>query len=200
MTNIQAVSKERQIFFDKLIENEEQFFIKLSESLDGSYSSKQTRKIYTIATQLFHRLWWNDSRNRDKRYKNSLAGKSYKDLLVCYEFLNNFPKCLIGTKELLENKIKLLIHEICQRSEINEDKELKDFKEEITECLEKEYPTIDSLIVKIEKIKHCSNSSSDKRLDKKLLKQQSIQLIIFPIIWSNLIREFLNNPFSFIKF
>ena len=189
-------------FFEETEEDRGLFFAGLTNNLKEKgllVPYRMVPKIYTVSTQLFHRLWWNESDNRSRRYISSLQGESYQDLLVRYRVLRGFPKCLADLQEALRYFFIMRGHEVCESLGIASDLELFEVKNLIKEELEKDFPKIEDTIESIKNIKKISGGF-EKRSKKKSLKKNSIMNIVIPIVWNNLLRDFISNPSSLICF
>lgn len=181
--------------------NKQIFLGRLTTSLkeEGfTLTQKEVEKIYTVATQLFHRLWWHNSKNRGRRYEKSRQGETYIELLDHYKNLKNFPPCIKAVYQDLKLKMIEKCFENCKILGINSDNLLYENTSLLQEDLLKRYPQVERMVVRIIEVKRISSFSA--RLKKYKLKKESIQLIIIPLIWENLIREFKNNHKKFISF
>lgn len=163
-----------------------------------SLSVKETRRLYTIATQLFHLLWWDKSRKRKDRYKKSKQGESFADLAAHYKWLNNFPSCLASLCQDLRGKIALLAHDLVSEVPPSPDIDpggdafVVDF---VNTGLKDICPaTVDDLKQEIADIK----LKGPNPWAKQELKHTSIQQVLIPMIMHNLLRDFRSNPQSFI--
>jgi hypothetical protein len=163
-----------------------------------SLNVKKTRQLYTIATQLFHRLWWDKSRKRKDRYKKSKQGESFADLMAHYKWLNNFPSCLASLRQDLRGRIALLAHDLV--SEIPPSPDIDPIGdayvvEFVNAGLKDICPaTIEELQEEIAGIK----LEGPNPWAKQELKRTSIQKVLIPMIMHNLLRDFKSNPQSFI--
>ena len=210
MTDIMpAVVRDRKSFLKSLAEEGDSFLENLRCSLEKKgfpISRRDIKGVYTVSTQLFHRLWWDNSENRNERYKDSFQGTSYLDLLLRYRSLRKFPTCLTGICEILRCKLVMQAHETCEITGVRTNDDLVEMREVIGDILSADFSGIDILIASISSIKKDSRSAihkecrEDKWVMKRDLKQDSIQKILFPIIWSNLIRDFVDHPCDFVRF
>lgn len=167
---------------------------------DGfSIGQKEVEKIYTIATQLFHHLWWDKSKNRSKRYACSRNGQSYEQLLSYYKFLNRFPECLSGLCEELRIKMVERCWEACGMLEIRSMDELKEAQSLIEDYLKELYVAeIERLRTNIIFVKQGNRHWVAE--NKRKLKEKSIHVIVIPLLWISLVRDFKSAPHKFIAF
>ena len=176
----------------------EQIAYEVKQAFGISLSVKEVRRLYTIATQLFHRLWWEKSRKLSNRYAKSRQGESFKDLAVHYKWLNKFPSCLNSIYQDLRGKIVVLANELL--SEIPPFPEVDPAGdafviEFVIDGLKDICPaTIDDLQREISGIK----LNGPNPWAKQKLKHTSIQRVLIPLIMQNLLRDFRSNPQSFI--
>lgn len=197
-----AAIKEKKTFFGSLVKKEESFFANLSLSLKENgflVSEDGALKIYTVSCQLFHRLWWNESKNRNKRYENSRQGKSYYDLFSSYRKLRGFPPCLSGMVETLRHRLIIKAHETCELLEIHSDALLTEAAGMIGEELLKDLESISGVVSLMTKIKS-GNCGKDKRVEKDRLKKDSVTTITAAAIWANLVEDFIAEPLKLVRF
>jgi hypothetical protein len=163
-----------------------------------SLNVKEARRLYTIAAQLFQRLWWDKSRKRKDRYKKSKQGESFADLAAHYKWLNNFPPCLDSICQDLRGKVALLAHDLLSEIPPSPDIDpigdayVVDF---VNAGLKDICPaTIEDLQREIAGIK----LKGPNPWAKQELKHASIQRVLIPLIMHNLLRNFKSNPQSLI--
>lgn len=163
-----------------------------------SLTVKEVRRLYTIATQFFHRLWWEKSRRRSDRYAKSRQGENFKDLAAHYKWLNKFPPCLNSVCQDLRGKIVVLANELLSEIPSSPDIDLVGdaFVEEYVNAGLKDIcpASIEDLRREIAEIK----SKGPDPWAKQKLKHASIQRILIPMMMHNLLRDFKSNPQSFI--
>ncbi len=189
-------SYESRRFFDQLEKGKEEFLLEIQQDLSSKglkLPSKNIEKLYTIATQLFMRLWRTDS-NRGDHYQQSKQGITYLELLRVYRGISkDFPAGTISLYDAIYDHLVQISISISEQLALKDQKEFEQAITFIEEELHLRFPgSIDDLQGRINSIKTASNKQNAglKARSKEELKRSTISSLLVPLIRDNIIRSF----------
>jgi hypothetical protein len=187
-------------FLKWMAKERKRFYQDLAQQLKGSginVNSKNAEKLHTVACQTYWRIWIENSNVRGKVYSLSKQGFTLKEFLRYHRYFWNFPSCVQELCKDLRVKMIEAANNCLAEIEASDSDDSEDIKDLILDQLFKKYPTFHDAVIQIEEMRKMNSFS--RTFEKRRIKRHAIELVLIPLVWENLLRQFKANPQSFLN-